>query len=108
MQLQEVRYFLAVCQERSFTRAARRCSVSQPSLTNGVHRLEQDLGGALFERKPAVALTMLGHAVHPYLQRIAENADLARDTAQALVKMADHGAASVEQLATLETASVDP
>jgi LysR family transcriptional regulator, hydrogen peroxide-inducible genes activator len=106
MQLHEVRYFLAVCQDRSFTRAARRCGVSQPSLTMAVRRLEQDLGGALFERKPAVALTVLGHAVHPYLQRIAENADLARDTAQALVKMANHGAAPIEQLA--ETASVDP
>jgi LysR family transcriptional regulator, hydrogen peroxide-inducible genes activator len=108
MQLHEVRYFLALCQERSFTRAARRGGVSQPSLTSAVHRLEQDLGGALFERKPAVALTMLGRAVHPYLQRLAENADLARDTAQALVKVADHGVAPVEQLATSETASVDP
>jgi LysR family transcriptional regulator, hydrogen peroxide-inducible genes activator len=108
MQLHEVRYFLAVCQERSFTRAARRCGISQPSLTMAVRRLEQGLGGALFERKPAVALTVLGHAVHPYLQRIAEHADLARDTAQALVKVADHRSAPVEQLATSETASVDP
>jgi len=105
MQLHEVRYFLAVCQERSFTRAARRCGVSQPSLTNAIIRLEQGLGGAVFERKPAVALTVLGHAIHPYLQRIAENADLARDTAQALVKVADHGAARVEQLATSEMAA---
>src|SRR5262249_834050 len=108
MQLHEVRYFRAVCQERSFTRAARRCGVSQPSLTNAIIRLEQGLGRAVFERKPAVALTVLGHAIHPYLQRIAENADLARDTAQALVKVADHGAAPVERLATSETASVDP
>jgi LysR family transcriptional regulator, hydrogen peroxide-inducible genes activator len=89
MQLDQVRYFLAVCQERSFTRAARRCGISQPSLTAAIMRLEQALGGALFERKPAVALTVLGHGVHPYLQRIAENADLARDTAQALVKVAE-------------------
>jgi LysR family hydrogen peroxide-inducible transcriptional activator len=108
MQLQQVLYFLAVHQERSFTRAARRCRVSQPSLTNAIRRLEQDLGGALFKRKPEVALTVLGHAVHPYLQRIAENADLARDTAQALATVADHRAASVEQFAKWETASVDP
>jgi LysR family hydrogen peroxide-inducible transcriptional activator len=95
MELHQVRYFLALCEERSFTRAARRCGVSQPSLTGAMRRLEQDLGGALFERKPAVALTVLGHGVHPYLQRIAENADLARNTAQALVnvRLADHGAA---------------
>jgi hypothetical protein len=66
------------------------------------------LGGALFKRKPEVALSVLGHAVHPYMQRIAEDADLARDTAQALVTVADHRAASVEQLATSETVSVDP
>jgi hypothetical protein len=57
-------------------------------------RLEQALGSALFKRKPAVALTVLGHAVHPYLQRIVENADLARNAAQALanVRQADQAA----------------
>jgi DNA-binding transcriptional LysR family regulator len=108
VEMQQIRYFLALCEERSFTRAARRCAISQPSLTAAIIRLEQALGSALFERKPAIALTVLGHAVHPYLQRVAENADLARDTAQALVKVAHHGTAPVEQLATLETASVDP
>ena len=108
MEMNQIRYFLALCEERNFGRAARRCGISQPSLTVSIRKLEQELGGALFERKPAVALTVLGHAVHPYLQRIAENADLARDTAQALVKVADHGAAPVERLATSETASVDP
>jgi len=46
-------------------------------LTAAIMRLEQALGSALFERKPAVRITVLGHAVRPYLQRIAENADLA-------------------------------
>jgi DNA-binding transcriptional LysR family regulator len=57
-------------------------------------RLEQALGSALFERKPTVRLTVLGQAVHPYLQRIVENADLARNTAQVLdnVRQADQGA----------------
>src|SRR5262249_37032859 len=103
MQLQEIRYFLAVREERSFTRAARRCGVSQPSLTNAIRRLEQDLGGALFKRKPEVALTVLGHAVHSYLQRVAENADSARDTARALVTAAEHRAASVSETASVES-----
>jgi len=77
MQMQHIRYFLALCEERSFTRAAKRCGVSQPSLTNAIMALEQELGGALFQRKPLVALTVLGHAIHPYLDRIAENAALA-------------------------------
>jgi len=50
MQMQQIRYFLALCEERSFTRAAKRCGVSQPSLTNAIIRLEQKLGGALFRR----------------------------------------------------------
>jgi DNA-binding transcriptional LysR family regulator len=80
---------------------------SQPSLTNAIIRLEQELGGPLFERKPAVALTVLGHAVHPYLQRIAENADLARGTSQALVNVR-LAVGVVEQLAAMpETPGVD-
>ena len=83
MQMQHIRYFLALCEERSFTRAAKRCGVSQPSLTNAM-ALEQELDGALFQRKPLVALTVLGHAVHPYLDRIAENAAHARQAAEAM------------------------
>ena len=97
MEMHQIRYFLALCEERSFTRAASECGISQPSLTNAVLRLEQELGGPLFERRPAVTLTVLGHAVHPYLQRIAENAALARGTAQALVNVRLAGA-PVEQL----------
>src|SRR5262245_20974853 len=36
MQMHQIRYFLALCEERSFTRAAKRCGVSQPSLTNAI------------------------------------------------------------------------
>jgi DNA-binding transcriptional LysR family regulator len=85
MQMHQIRYFLALCAESNFTRAARRSGVSQPSLTNAISALERQLGGALFERKPAVALTALGHAVQPYLSRIAQEADRAREAAQALV-----------------------
>jgi DNA-binding transcriptional LysR family regulator len=84
MQMRQICYFLALCEERNFTRAAKRCGVSQPSLTNAIIALERQFGGQLFRRRPAIALTALGHAVHPYLQRIAENAGHARDAAQAL------------------------
>jgi LysR family hydrogen peroxide-inducible transcriptional activator len=108
MEMQQIRYFLALCEERSFTRAARQCGISQPSLTNAIIRLEHELGGPLFERKPAVALTVLGHAVHPYLQRIAENADLARGIAQALVNVRLGGGTPVEQrVAMPEAPGVD-
>src|SRR5262249_421415 len=84
MQMHQIRYFLALCEECNFTRAAKRCGVSQPSLTNAIIGLEQGLGGALFQRKPLIALTALGHAVHPYLDRIAENADHARQAAEVM------------------------
>jgi hypothetical protein len=52
-----IRYFLALCEELNFTRAARRCGVSQPSLTNAIGALERQLGGTLFQRKPLIART---------------------------------------------------
>ena len=87
MQMQQIRYFLALCEECNFTRAAKRCGISQPSLTNAIIALEQELGGALFQRKPLVSLTVLGHAVHPYFDRIAQNVDQARGAAEAMANV---------------------
>jgi LysR family hydrogen peroxide-inducible transcriptional activator len=87
MQMHQIRYFLALCEELSFTRAAKRSGVSQPSLTNAIIALERELGGSLFQRKPLIALTALGHAILPYLTTIAENAEQAREAAQALVEI---------------------
>ena len=85
MQMHQIRYFLALCEELSFTRAAKRSGVSQPSLTNAIGALERELGGTLFQRRPFIALTALGRTMHPYLYRIAQTADHAREAAQALV-----------------------
>ena len=59
MELAQIRYFVTLCSERNFTRAARRCGVSQPSLSNGIKALECELGGKLFERSD-MSLTPLG------------------------------------------------
>src|SRR5690349_21708307 len=45
MNLRHLRYFLVLCQELNFTRAARQCGISQPSLTNAIRTLERELGG---------------------------------------------------------------
>jgi LysR family transcriptional regulator, hydrogen peroxide-inducible genes activator len=66
--MQQVHYFLALCQELNFTRAARRCGISQPTLTNAISALELELGEALLDRKPSIALTRLGRVVRPYLE----------------------------------------
>ena len=71
MEMHQVRYFLALCEEQSFTRAAKRCGVSQPSLTNAIKRLEAELGGSLFRRnRTNTRLTDLGIIVRPDLVQI--------------------------------------
>lgn len=50
MDLYQIRYFLAIAQTGSFTKAAERLFVSQPSLSAGIKKLEQELGVRLFER----------------------------------------------------------
>ena len=84
MEMHQVLYFLAVCEQLNFRRAARRCGVSQASLSTAISALERNLGGALFLRKPSIALTGLGRAIRPYLEEIARNADGAREAARAL------------------------
>jgi hypothetical protein len=48
MEIAQIRYFFALCEARHFTRAARRCGISQPSLSNAIRRLEEEFGGRLF------------------------------------------------------------
>ena len=67
MELSQVRYFVALCSERNFTRAAKQCRISQPSLSNGIKALERELGGELFLRASMV-LTPLGKRVRPHLE----------------------------------------
>ena len=71
VKMSQIRYFLALCEEQNFTLAARRCGVSQPSLTNGIRRLEQTLGGPLFHRgRGKIKPTELGRVVKPYFNRL--------------------------------------
>jgi DNA-binding transcriptional LysR family regulator len=48
--LYQIRYFIAISETGSFTKAAERLFVSQPSLSAGIKKLEQELGVKLFER----------------------------------------------------------
>jgi LysR family transcriptional regulator, hydrogen peroxide-inducible genes activator len=69
MEMHQVRYFLAVCENLSFTQAARKCHVTQPSLTRAIQLLEKEFGGFLFHRERSrIHLTELGRIVQPYLQ----------------------------------------
>jgi DNA-binding transcriptional LysR family regulator len=75
MEMQEIRYFLALCDSLNFRRAAANCNVTQPALSRAIRKLEQELGGLLFRRgSHQVGLTGLGHLVRPQLEEIAARA----------------------------------
>jgi DNA-binding transcriptional LysR family regulator len=76
MRLENLHYFLTVAEESSVGRAAHRLGVTQPALTKGIHRLEQDLGLRLFERSAkGMTLTSAGAAVLERVRPIAFGMD---------------------------------
>ncbi len=63
MDIQRLRYFLEVARCKNFTRAAENCFISQPSLSQQIKKLEEEVGSALFERgRNRVVLTGMGDA----------------------------------------------
>jgi DNA-binding transcriptional LysR family regulator len=86
VQLQQLRYFLAVAETRHFTRAAEMLGVSQPTLSKQIHTLEATLGAPLFERiRGDVTLTVAGETLLPLAGRMIADADAARDAVQDIV-----------------------
>src|SRR3954468_24311253 len=86
VQLQQLRYFLAVADTRHFTQAADLLNVSQPTLSKQIHTLEHSLGAPLFERvRGAVTLTVAGETLLPMAQRMVADADAAREAVQDIV-----------------------
>lgn len=79
MEMNQIRYFLAVCEHRNFTHAASASNVSQPSLTTAIKKLEDELGGDLFIRDRAgCRLTALGKVVQPRLEKVQSEANEAK------------------------------
>ncbi|MFE7132633.1 LysR family transcriptional regulator [Streptomyces sp. NPDC057638] len=67
MELRTLEYFVAVAEEKSFTKAAARCHVVQPAISQQIQALERELGEPLFERLPRqVVLTSGGAALLPH------------------------------------------
>src|SRR6516164_9636546 len=78
MNMAFIRYFLAVAETASFTAAAERCHVTQPTLSAGVARLEDEIGSRLFERGRRAALTAAGQKLLPHARAMVEEWRLAR------------------------------
>ena len=88
MEMQQVRYFVALADTLNFTRAAEKCNVSQPALTRAIQQLEHELGGPLFHRERGnTHLSELGRMMFPYLQTVEEQARAAREQARAVKKL---------------------
>jgi len=83
VQIQQLRYFVAVAQTRHFTRAAELTGISQPSMSKQIRVLENSLGTPLFVRnRGAIELTSAGEALLPHAERILIDVEAAEESVQ--------------------------
>lgn len=87
MELRQLRYFMAVADELSFVRAAKRVGISQPPLSRQIANLEIEIGARLFDRnKHGVKLTEAGVALRQELRLVLPRFDNAINTARRAAK----------------------
>ena len=85
MELRQLRYLLALAEERHFTRAAAREHIAQPALSQQIRRLEDEIGLALVQRTTRrVALTEAGELLVARARRILAEVDAAQTELQGL------------------------
>ncbi|MFO7305435.1 MAG: LysR family transcriptional regulator [Gammaproteobacteria bacterium] len=105
MELRHLRYFLAVAEERNFTRAAKRLHIAQPPLTQQIKALERELGVTLFDRSGyRVELTEAGRLFATEVSRIL--GDIRR--AVLLAQRAARGMTGEVRVGFTESASFNP
>lgn len=105
MDVRQLRYFVAVAEERHITRAARRLGLQQPPLSQAIHALEAELGGALFVRGPrGVELTAAGTVL------LAEARDILASVARAsrVTKQAAEGRSGAVSVGFTTSAMLHP
>ena len=85
MEIHQLRYFVAVAEEGSFSNAAEREHISQPSLSQQIQKLEEELNQQLFDRLPReVVLTQAGRTLLGYARQILSGIAEARQAVTAL------------------------
>jgi LysR family transcriptional regulator, hydrogen peroxide-inducible genes activator len=90
MDIHHIRYFLAVCETRNFTRAAERCNVTQPALSRAIQQLEDEVGGLLFRRERNLThITDLGALLWPRFQQIVDELSGVRHEASQFLRLDD-------------------
>jgi LysR family hydrogen peroxide-inducible transcriptional activator len=84
MELQQLRYLVAVADQGSFTGAAEQCHVTQPTLSHQIKKLEEEVGEPLLQRRTTGAfLTPLGQRVYRHAREVLRGVDSVREAASA-------------------------
>ena len=86
MEMHQIRYFIAVAKTLNFTQAAKDCNVAQPSLSRAIKTLEDELGGALFQRHALTHLTDLGGMMLPCSRKVMTAPSAAKSLASSYKK----------------------
>jgi DNA-binding transcriptional LysR family regulator len=103
VELQQLRYFVAVAETGKFTTAARDLHVAQPSVSKQVRKLETELGAVLLERRKAgILLTDAGAILLPWAKRVLADLDGARSEVAGLATL-ERGRLSVGATPSLST-----
>ncbi|HEY1486140.1 MAG TPA: LysR family transcriptional regulator, partial [Micromonosporaceae bacterium] len=85
MDIRRLRYFVAVAEERSISRAARRLHLAQPPLSVQLHGLERELGVTLFTRhRRGVDLTEAGVELAHHARRLLDDIDTVTDAVRSV------------------------
>src|SRR5689334_13630130 len=101
MELHQLEYLVALAEEGSFTRAAERLSIAQPSLSQQIQKLEKEIGQPLFDRLPrGVTATEAGNSLLGHARRIlAEIQDAKRQARES--RDAVRGALTIGAIPTI-------